>query len=132
MWGCTQLALLTAILEEVFLRVTDLTETTSKLSGLASCDAGATRIRIRIVRRERPAKRQKHKPCETQARYIFPFLPVGSQKSGFKVPKRGQFHAAILVTPKRCDSCAQGPLGRRTVLRRNFCDAEHATKHLRQ
>ena len=32
-----------------------------------------------------------------------------------KVPKRGQFHAVIRVTTKRCDLCAQRALGRRTV-----------------
>ena len=35
-----------------------------------------------------------------------------------KVPKRGQFHAAIRVTTKRCDPCDQGALGRRTASRR--------------
>ena len=41
----------------------------------------------------------------------------------------------IRATISRCDSCAQGALGRRTVSRRNLCDAEslantakHATK----
>ena len=38
-----------------------------------------------------------------------PLLPVGSQESVLKVPKRRQFHAAIRVTTKRCDSYAQGP-----------------------
>ena len=48
-----------------------------------------------------------------------PLLPFSSQASVLKVPKRGQFHAAIRVTPKRCDVCvcvcarAQGALGRR-------------------
>ena len=37
------------------------------LSGIVSRDAAAIRIRIRIVRCQRPAKRQKHKRCETQA-----------------------------------------------------------------
>ena len=36
------------------------------LSGIVSCDAAAIRIRIRIMRCQRPAKRQKHKHCETQ------------------------------------------------------------------
>ena len=39
-----------------------------KLNGIVSCDSVAVQIRIRIVRCQRPAKRQKHKPCETQAR----------------------------------------------------------------
>ena len=34
-----------------------------------------------------------------------------SQEPVLKVPKRGQFHAAIRVTPKCCDSCAQGAPG---------------------
>ena len=57
---------------------------------------------------------------------FFPPLPVGSQELVFKVPKRGHFHAAIRVTPKRCDSCVQGALtlGKRAVSRRDFCDAE--------
>ena len=32
------------------------------------------------------------------------------------------------MTTKHCDSCAQGALGRRTVSRRNFCDAESLAK----
>ena len=35
----------------------------------------------------------------------FSDFPVGSQESVLKVPKRGQFHAAIRVATKRCDSC---------------------------
>ena len=46
-----------------------------KLSGNVSCDAAAIRIRIRIVRCQRPAKRQKHKPCETQTRFSSPTSP---------------------------------------------------------
>ena len=43
---------------------------------------------------------------------------VGSQDLVLKVPKRGQFHAAIHhVTTKRCDSCARGALGKLTVSR---------------
>ena len=76
------------------------------------------------MRCERPAQRQKPEPCETKPCFLFPhFLPVCSQTSVLKVPKRGKFHAAIRVTPKRCDSCAQGAPGRRTASRRNFCDA---------
>ena len=67
------------------------------LSGIVSCDAAAIRIRTRIVRCQRPAKRQKHKHCETQARFLPPLLLVGSQQLVLKVPKRGQFHAAIRV-----------------------------------
>ena len=44
---------------------------------------------------------------------IFPLLHVGSQESVLKVLKRGPFHAAIRTSTKRCDSCAQGALGRR-------------------
>ena len=57
-----------------------------------------------------------------------PLLLVGSQESVLKVPKPGQFHAEIRETMKRCDSCAQGALGRRTVSRRNLCDAESLAK----
>ena len=46
-----------------------------------------------------------------------PFFPhfslLGSQESVLKVPQRGQFHAAIRMTTKRCDSCAQGALVRK-------------------
>ena len=42
------------------------------LSGIVSRDAAAIRIRIRIVRCQRPAKRQKHKRCETQAYFSSP------------------------------------------------------------
>ena len=93
--------------------------------GFESCDVNGPRN----VKDTNPAKQ----------RPVFSFSPlllVGSQESVLKVPKRGQFHAAIRVTPRRFDSCAQGALGRRTVSRRNFCDMEplakrygkHATK----
>ena len=36
-----------------------------RLSGITSCDSAAIRKQIRIVPCERPAKRQKPKPCET-------------------------------------------------------------------
>ena len=85
-------------------------------------------VRFGYVRCQRPAKRQKHKPCETEACFFPPLLPVGSQESVLKVPKRRQFHAAIRVTSERCDSCAHGALGRQTVSRRNFCDAESLAK----
>ena len=65
----------------------------------------------------------KHRPA-----FLPPLLLVGSKESVLKVPKRRQFHAAIRVTTKRCDSCAQGALGRRKVSRRNFCDAESLAK----
>ena len=90
------------------------------LSGIVSCDAAAIRIRIRIVRCQRPAKRQKHKYCEIQAPFFPPLLLAGSKELVLRVPKRGQFQAAIRVTKKRCDSCAQVALGTRTVSRRNF------------
>ena len=50
----------------------------SELSGVVLCDAAAIRIRIRIVRFQQPAKRQKHRPCETHARFLPPLLLVGS------------------------------------------------------
>ena len=40
------------------------------LSGIVSCDSAAIRVRIWIVRCQWPAKRQKHKPCETQGRFF--------------------------------------------------------------
>ena len=51
------------------------TQAVGGLSGIVSCDAAAIRIRIRIVRCQRPAKRQKHIPCETQARLFSPASP---------------------------------------------------------
>ena len=59
---------------------------------------------------------------------FFPILSVGSLESVLK----GQFHAAIRMITKRCDSCAQGALGRRTVSRRNLCDAELLAKRYRE
>ena len=69
-----------------------------RLSGIVSCDAAAIRIRIRTVRCQRPAKRQKHIPCETQARFLAPLLLAGSKELVLKVLKRAQFRAAIRVT----------------------------------
>ena len=71
--------------------------------------------------KEGSAKRQAPRPCQTKAL---------SPRSVLKVPKRGQFHAAIRVTPKRCDSCVhwQVTLGKRTVSRRNLCNAEWLAK----
>ena len=99
-----------------------------ELSGIVSCDSVAIRMRIRIVRCERPAKCQKTKTLRNKAPFIFPLLLVGSQESVLKVPKRGQFQAVIRVTTNRCNSCAQGELGRRTVSQQNFCDAESQAK----
>ena len=75
--------------------------------GFESCDANGPRN----VKNTNIAK---HRP-------IFPpLLLVGSKELVLKVPKRGQFHAAIRVTRKRCDSCAQVAQGTRTVSWRNF------------
>ena len=170
----------------------------AELSGIVSGDAAAIRIRIRIVRCQRPAKRQRRAAAEWNLREIFrfshrfrreilvkfsvahpnpgkrsaenftkisrqisrhlwqrkteknftsallqgscsgetskthaniakrrpiflpPLLLVGSKELVLKVPKRGQFHAAIRVSRRRCDSCAQVAPGTRTVSRRNF------------
>ena len=72
------------------------------LSGIVSCDAAATRIRIRIVRYQQPAKRQKHKPCQTQGRFLPPLLLVGSKALGrnegnFTLRFVWQFDVAIRV-----------------------------------
>ena len=72
--------------------------------GFESCDANGPRN----VKNTNLAKHR--------AVFIFlAILPVGSKESVLKVPKRGQFHAAIRVTTKRCDSCPQGTLGIRTI-----------------
>ena len=58
---------------------------------------------FRIVRCQRPVKRQKYKPCETQARFLPPLLLVGSKELVLKAPKQGQFHAANIcdnLTPR--------------------------------
>ena len=76
------------------------------ISGLiVSCSSAAIQIRIRIVQYEQPAQHQKHKPCETKARFLPPLLRVGSQELVLQVPSRGQFQAAIRMTTKRSDSC---------------------------
>ena len=51
--------------------------------------------------------------ANTRARFSSPISFVGNKKSVLKVPEWGQFRGAIRVTPKCCDSCAQGALGRR-------------------
>ena len=87
--------------------------------GFESCDENGPRnIKNTHLAKQRPVS--------------FPnFLLVGSQDSVLKVPKRGQFHAAIRVTPTRLRAqSAQGALGRRTVLRWNFYDAEALAKAL--
>ena len=67
------------------------------LSGIVSCDAAALRIRIRIVRCQRPrnvknANIAKHRPI-----FLPPLLLVGSKELFMKVPKpRAISH---------CDSC---------------------------
>ena len=84
--------------------------------GFESCDANGPRN----VKSTNPAK---HRPV-----FLPPLLLVGRKDVVLKVPKRGQFHAAIRMAIWGCDSCAQGALGRRTVSRRNFCDAESLSK----
>ena len=70
-------------------------------------------------------KHQKHKPCEIEARFSPPLLPVDSLESVLKVPKQGAI--------SRCDETLRfvcqgdGPL-RRTVSRQNFYDAESLAK----
>ena len=103
-----------------------------QLTCIVSRDEAAIRIRIRIVWCERPAKRQKTNP--TKQCFFFVFFPRASpcSLSGIGLEVRGPFHAAIRVARKRCDSCAQGALERRTVSRRNFCDAESLAKRYRE
>ena len=48
--------------------------------------------------------------------FLFPHFSRLVVRNRLKVPKRGQFHAANRVTPKRCDLCAQAAPERRTVL----------------
>ena len=76
--------------------------------GFESCDANGPR-------NVKTTSGAKHRPI-----FLPPLLLVGSKELVLKVPKRGQFHAAIRVTRERCDSCAQVALETRTVSRRNF------------
>ena len=76
--------------------------------GFESCDANGPRN----VKNTNIAK---HRPV-----FLPPLLLVGSKELVLKVPKRGQFHTAIRVTRKGCDSCAQVALRTWTVSRRNF------------
>ena len=67
-------------------------------SGLVAFLSAATRIGIRIVRCQRPAKRQKHNPCKTQA--------LHSPTSPCSQSVRIGLERAI----SRCDPCANGTL----------------------
>ena len=98
------------------------------LSGIVSGDSAAIRIRIRIVRCERHAERQKYKPPETKALFSSHFSLSVVRNQSRKRLNKGNFNAAFRVTMECCDSCAQGALGRRTVSRRYFCDAESQAK----
>ena len=65
--------------------------------------------------------------------FLPPLFLVGSKELVLKVPKRGQFHAAIRVTiGDVAIRVPKGALGRRTVSRRNFCDAELLAKRMRR
>ena len=75
--------------------------------GFESCDANGPR-------NFKNTNIAKHRPI-----FLPPLLLVCSKELVLKVPKRGQFHAAIRATRKRCDSCAQVALGTRTVSQRN-------------
>ena len=44
--------------------------------------------------------------------FVSPLLSVGSLVLVLKVPERRQLQATIFETPRRCDSCAQGALGK--------------------
>ena len=52
--------------------------------------------------------------------FLFPPRLAGSQELVLKVPNQGQFHTAIRVTPRRCDSCVHGGLRKPTVSWRNL------------
>ena len=76
--------------------------------GFESCDAnGPQNVKNTNI--------AKHRPI-----FLPPLLFVGSKELVLKVPKRRQSDAAIRVTRRRCDSCAQVALGTQTVSRRNF------------
>ena len=83
--------------------------------GFESCDANGPRN----VQNTNVAK---HRPI-----FLPPLLLVGSKELVLKAPKRGQFHAAIRVTRKRCDSCGQVALETRPVSLVAQCSATPAT-----
>ena len=65
------------------------------LSRIVSCVSAVIQIRIRIVRCERRAKRQRQKPCDTKAHVFRPFLLVGSKES-----RRPPDYSSNLCPPK--------------------------------
>ena len=88
--------------------------------GFEPCDAdGPRNVKNTNVAKQRPI-------------YLPPLLLVGSKELVLKVPERGQFHAAIRVARKRCDSCGQVAQGTRTVPRRNFLRCGSASEALRR
>ena len=76
------------------------------LSGIVSRDLAVIRICIRIVRCQRPAKRQNltqnTQPLRNKGPSSPPLLPVGRQESVLKVPKERGI--------SRCDSCDNATL----------------------
>ena len=81
------------------------------------------------MRCERPAKRQKHKPCETKARAFPPLLLVRSLQ---KCLQRGQFHGAnISCDIEICDSCGFR-LGRGRYRGETFAMQNHSAKRHRE
>ena len=90
------------------------------LSGIVSCDAAAIRIRIRIVRCQRLAKRQKHKPCETQAHFLPPRLLVGSKELVLKVPKRRQLCGPNRAMQPRCAMRFESHIPKSLAMRKSF------------
>ena len=102
------------------------------------CDSDTDSNRAMPTARET----SKTQTLRNKGSFFPPLLLVGSQESVFKAPNRGQCHAAIRVTTKRCDSCAQGPrstretdgiaakllLGAESLVKRYGPSAKHATK----
>ena len=92
------------------------------INGIVSCDSDCDSDTD-----EQPAKRLKHKPCEPKARSLSSTLLVGVRNRFWKCPNKGNFTLRFVWT-KRCDSCAQGALRRRTVSQRNLYNAESLAK----
>ena len=88
--------------------------------GFESCDANGPRN----VKNTNIAK---HRSI-----FLHPLLLVGSKELVLKVPKRGQFHAAIRVTRKRCDSCARVAQGTQTGIAAKLLRCGIASEALRR
>ena len=94
-------------------------ETTSALCDFRSLDCGCDSDTDSNCAMPMARETSKTQTLRTKPR----FSPCWSGPPVFRLPKPGQFHVAIRVTPKRCDSCAHGALPRRW-----YCGETFATR----